>query len=180
MRVFLKVSFLLVTFAAAPQVAISDGDPMGIEYTVPTTSNLKVEVSSAFYVKFLGETKIKARYKFECDEYSDENLTLLLFPNQSSLPFMPAFKDRGRNKEITEIYIKNPTEIAIEILSAELVEKIKNGNIQFLTGEAEFILSNIAATYECDQLGFISRNINLSQIVKNHINANINSSKSCQ
>lgn len=133
------------------------------------------------YANFAGEITIKANYQFIYDDGTGlpDNPYLIIYPDEMSLKLLPYLVERGKPEFANEILIHGADEIAIKLLGAELASKIKSGKYPFVSGEAEFVLTELAAGYECDQTAFVGEYKSINKIITTHKFASIKKVHGC-
>ena len=150
----------------------SNAEDFVYKYSIPTDSPLIYSAlkEGGGYANFAGEITVRAKYQFIFDDGTGlpDNPYLMIYPDTKSLNKLPYLTHRGKPEYAKEILIHGASKIAIELLGNKLAQEIKSGKYPFVSGEAEFVLSELAAGYECDQPSFVGEYKQINKVVSSH------------
>ena len=150
------ITSIILLYSAHTLAFDSNSHP--IQFEIDPNSGIKAEVIKRIaipMVRFHGEIKLKAKYIVTYDDSRSYKLIIELIPNKS-LNNIIKIKDRGEKRNINRLYVGKNPKIIKKLLGVTNYKKMYSGEIKMMSGQAEFVLSGITATYECDTLMYYS------------------------
>jgi hypothetical protein len=141
-----------------------------IEHVVPPASPLRLAESKELdhLLFFDGKVEVRARYEFiyEKDSERTNNPFLILYPDKRSMALLPYLPQNGEKGYPSEIYVRNPDDVAQLMFDNQFFSKLKSGTFPSVSGEAVFTIQGYWVGYECDNPAFAARITNVKSVSK--------------
>jgi len=146
--------FIIISFSSYA------GEKVYPAYKIPTDSPLKIKRVEKIppFLFFSGKAEIRAKYTFSylADAYKPY-VELIIEPVNNSLNKLPFLVQRGRDEKPLKVSVFEVKKAAKLLLGTEMAEKIINGKHPSISGEANIIIYNFGAGYECDKAVYIAK-----------------------